>query len=450
MVRHPFAIFTILLASAASAQQPASAAGTGIVSGHVIAGDTQRPARFAHVILFGIPTDLTQAKKADPDADMATQMAAVADAMQTLGKTQMVQLQTGTDGSFTATDVAPGDYYVFATASGYIAPLARVQALFQAGADPRQRLPGIPTVHVAAEHPSSVDITMDRGAAVSGTILWDDGSPLSGAIMAATPAKEDSAKSPAQFGMLAMAGILSGLMNISDDQGHFRLSGLPPGEYLVQATIQAGQQTGLGAGMNLGKLMGYKPLILFAPATFHKTSAKSITLKSGEELLDQQVTLNLAGLHSVSGQITSAEDHHGINAGTVKLTDVNDKAFVRSASVDAAGGFTVTFVPPGTYTMKVSEAEDTEPEKKTGKEKKASLFGANEKTIRSYSEGKKDLVVLDSDLTGQNIELTVDRNPSTKPDFSKVFNTISVDDDNDHEVPVIVAPKPPPPPPPSR
>ena len=414
-------LVTVLLTLPAPAQ-PASAVGTGIVTGHVVAGDTQRLARFAHVVLFGIPAELTDPKKPDPDADTATQMTAMAAAMQTLGKTQMVQLQTGTDGSFTATDVAPGDYYAFATMAGYIAPLARVQALFQAGANPKQRLPGVPIVHVAAEHPSSVDITMDRGAAVSGTILWDDGSSLSGAMVAAIPAKADSAQSPTQFGMLAMAGVLNSLLNISDDQGHFRLSGLPPGDYLVQATIQAGQQTGLGGGMNLNKLMGYKPLIVFAPAAFHKTSAKPISLKSGEELRDQQITLNLGGLHSVSGQITSADDHHGINSANVRLTDVNDKDFVRSASVDAAGHFTITFVPVGTYTMKVSEAEDTEPEKKTGTEKRSSLFGADEKTIRSYQGSRKDVIVLDSDLTGQNLELTIDKDPKPEPDFNKLLN----------------------------
>ena len=402
--------------------QPASAAGTGSVTGHVVAGDTQRPARFAHVILFGIPTELTEAKKPDPDADMTAQVTAMAAAMQTLGKTQMVQLQTGTDGSFTATDVAPGDYYAFATMPGYIAPLARVQALFEAGANPKQRLPGIATVHVAADHPSSVDLTMDRGAAVSGTLLWDDGGPLSGAVIAVIPAKADPAQPSAQFGMLAIAGIMNSLLSITDDQGHFRLSGLPPGDYLIQATIQAGQQTGLGAGMNLGKLMGYKPLILFAPSAFHKSEAKSISLKSGEELRDQQVTLNLGGLHSVSGQITSVEDHHGINSATVRLTDVSDKDFVRSASVDAAGHFYVTFVPKGTYTLKVAEAEDTEPEKKTGKEKKASLFGTEEKTLRSYQGSKKEVIVLDSDLTGQNLELTIDKDPKPEPDLKKLLN----------------------------
>ena len=415
------ALFTGLLTPLAQAQ-PASAAGTGSVTGHVLAGDTQRPARFAQVVLFGVPSDLTTAKKPDPDADLAAQMTSMAAAMQTLGKTQMVQFQTGTDGGFTATDVAPGDYYAFAAMAGYIAPLARVQALFEDGANPKQRLPGIPVVHVAAEHSSSVDITMDRGAAVSGSILWDDGSSLSGALMTATPAKADSAQAPAQFGMLAMAGIMNSLLTISDDQGHFRLSGLPPGDYLIQATIQAGQQTGLGSGMHLGKLMGYKPLIVFAPAAFHKTEGKPISLKTGEELRDQQITLNLGGLHSVSGQITSVEDHHGINSATVKLTDVSDKDFVRSASVDAAGHFTVTFVPPGTYTLKVSEAGDTEPEKKTGKEKASSLFGPGDKTIRSYQASKKEVIVADSDVTGQNLELMIDKDPKPEPDFKKLLN----------------------------
>jgi len=119
-----------LLSMTATAQQPASAAGTGSVSGHVTCADTQRPARFAHVVLFGVPAEVTDYKKPDPDADSTAQVMAMATAMKTLGKTKMVQVQTGTDGSYVATDVAPGDYYLFAAAPGYISPLNREQAIF--------------------------------------------------------------------------------------------------------------------------------------------------------------------------------------------------------------------------------------------------------------------------------------------------------------------------------
>jgi len=407
-----------LAVSMGVAQQPVSATGTGTVTGHVTYGDTQRPARFAHVALFGVPAQVTTAPKTDPNADESAQLAAAMASLKSMSTTNMVQAQTGTDGAFVATDVAPGDYYVFAGDSGYISPLNQVEALIQAGADVTKPLPGIPVVHVAAERTSMADVTMQRGAAVSGVVLWDDGSPVSGAIMQALPAKGDT-KPPQQFAMLAMTSML-GSFSITDDLGHFRISGLAPGDYLVLATIKSGGQSGLGSGMNLSKMMANKPLLVYAPAAFHKTDAKAVTLHVAEDLRDQQITLNLAGLHSVSGRVTSAEDHHGINSATVRLQDSVDKEFVRSAPVDAAGNFTVTYLPPGTYELKVSDAEDTEPAKKDPKAK-PKLF-SDDKTLRSYAAGKMTVVVLDSDVTGQNLELAVDKNPKKDADFSKMFD----------------------------
>jgi hypothetical protein len=410
--------FCVVLFRAASVAQTASAPATGIVTGHVTCGDTQRPAKFAHVVLFGVPGQITEQPKADPDADMATQMAAVASAFKALGAVKMVQAQTGTDGAYVAADVAPGDYYLFATASGYITPMEQVSALMAAGADMKKTLPGVPVVHVAAERTSSGDVTMERGAAISGSVLWDDGSPVTGAIMAVVSAKGEQ-KPPPQFNILALANVLGGL-SITDDLGHFRLSGLMPGDYLVKATIQAGQQTALGGTMNLSKMMANTPLVVYAPAAFHQANAKAVTLHTAEDLRDQQVTLNLAGLHSVSGRIASAEDHHGINSATVRVQSEQDKDFVRSGSVDAAGNFTVTYLPPGNYTLKVSGAEDTEPAKKDEK-KKPKLF-TEDTTLRSYLPGKMSVIVTDSDVTGQNLELALDKNPKKEPDLSKMFD----------------------------
>lgn len=407
------------LAMVSVAQQPASATGTGTVTGHVTLGDTQRPARFATVALYGVPAEVSATPKPDPDASDETKMKAIADAFKSIGKTNMVQAQTGADGAYAATDVPPGDYYVFGSASGYISPINQVQAIYEAGADPKKPLPGVQIVHVVADRQTTADVTITRGAAISGVISWDDGSPVTGAIFTVTPVKGD-AKPPSQFGMLAMASMLSAL-SISDDLGHYRISGLAPGAYIVTATLRTGGQTGLGAGMNLAKAMAVTPMAIYAPSAFHKADAKPVTLTAGEDLRDQAMTLNLAGLHSVSGTIASAEDHHGINQATVRLQDGTDKEFVRSASVDAAGNFTVAFLPPGTYTMKVSDAQDTEPKPKTDKDK-ASIFGPGQKTVRSYKDGSMSVTISDSDVTGQNIALTVDKNPKAQADFSKMFD----------------------------
>src|SRR5215469_4051488 len=102
-----------------SAQQPSTAAPGGTVTGHVICGDTQRPARFAGVTLFGVPKDVAPAPKLDSNSDQAQ---VVAFLKTTMGTVNLVQAQTNMDGVFTVNNVAPGDYYVFASVAGYLQP----------------------------------------------------------------------------------------------------------------------------------------------------------------------------------------------------------------------------------------------------------------------------------------------------------------------------------------
>ena len=395
------------------AQAPASAAGMGSVTGHVTCGDTQKPARFATVMLLAVPTSITPAfdPNAKPDpAAIAAMMKA------TFGGVNIVQTQTGMDGSFVAPNVAPGDYYLFASVPGYVQPLNQVQAAQNAGVDLSKPIPGIPVVHVAAEHAASGDVTVERGAAVSGKVLWDDGSPVSLAIVtvevstAGTDAAAASAAKPKplppQFGMLAMVGGFSGggIVGTSDDLGQYRIAGLAPGSYVVKVTLQVHSNFSMQAGaMDLASMMSDKPLVLFAPAALHRADAKPLSLKGGDEQTDEDVTINLAGMHTVSGRVGSSEDHHGINSATVELTDANDKDVVRGAGVDASGNFSVTFVPPGTYNLTVTDAEDTQPSKKapTGM-----IKFTTPDTVRSYEDGKQSVIVTDSDVVGLSIELT--------------------------------------------
>ena len=412
-----FAI-TIGACGVAMGQQPASAAGKGSVTGHISLGDSRLPARFAQVVLYGVPTKVTFPPKPNPDAGEAEIAAQMVSGLKSLSTVSMSQAQTGADGSYVVGDVTPGDYYVFAAAPGYITPLNQVQALLDDGADLKKPLPGIPVINVTSGRTSTIDLEMPKGAAISGTVSWNDGSPLAGAIMAVIPAKGDAPKMPQQFNMLAMASILSAL-SITDDLGHFRVSSLAPGDYLVSATIRTGQQMGLGTNMNLGKMMAVTPLVVYSPSAWHKSDGKSITLHAGEDQRDAQITLDLGHLQSVSGRVSSLTDRHGINSGTVKLTDSVDKEFSRTASLDAAGNFRIDFVPSGSYALTVTDAEDTEPAKKDGK--KVQLF-SQETTLRSYQKGKASVVVLDKDVTDQNLELAIDAAPKAEPDFKKMMD----------------------------
>jgi hypothetical protein len=383
----------------------AGAQQAGSVSGHVTCGDTQRPARFANVMLLGVPKETPQTPP-NPNADAAQIKAAMNSAMDNIN---VVQTQTGMDGSYVAANVAPGDYYIFAAVPGYVQPSAMVQAAMNAGVDVTKSIPGVQVVHVGGDGGGSADIVVERGGAVTGHVLWDDGSPAARAMVTAEPTKASDKKLPQGFAMLGMAsGLGSGVLSFSDDLGQYRIAGLAPGEYVVKATLTLRSNFSMQRGvMNLAGLSADKPLVAYAPGSFHKSGAKAITVSAGQEQSGEDLTINLTGTHSVSGRVVSAEDGHGINAGAVELTDASDKDVERGAAVDANGNFTVGFVPAGTYNLTVTGGADTE----AAKNKPTGIvrFSVSD-TVRSYEDGKQSVVVTDTDVVGLNIPLQPSKN----------------------------------------
>ena len=134
------------------------------------------------------------------------------------------------------------------------------------------------------------------------------------------------------------------------------------------------------------------------------SSATKITLKTGDERDGVNISVNLNGLYSVSGRVSSATDHHGLNSGTITLTDTADTTFSRSASLNADGTFNVGYLPSGSYTLKVSGAGDTIP--KPGKAATGLLSFRGTDTLHTYAEVSEPQIVATNDVTGVDIELT--------------------------------------------
>ena len=372
---------------------------TGTVTGQVVCGDTQKPARFAQVLLIGVPAAVTPLGKVDATDPKSIQAftKAMTEAMKS---TSFVLSQTGFDGSFAVDGVAPGDYYVMASVPGYVQPHEIVQAAYDAGEDITKGIPGVPIARVSAERGTNVQISVGRGAAIEGRVLWDDGAPVTGAFVSAEPKSGEHKPLPPQFNMVSMSGQNVGN---TDDRGHYRISGLAPGDYTARVTLQTNRRMTMQRGrFDSNANFGSGPLVVYAPGGFRKTDAKPVTLSAGEERTDEDILFNLSATHSVSGRVTSAEDHHGLNRGVVRLTDASDKTFVRSAGLDGDGNFNVTFVPSGTYTMTVSNAADTVPEEPSAGE---TIMVTGDRTVRSYEKATQQVILADSDVTGQNFEL---------------------------------------------
>jgi hypothetical protein len=376
--------------------------GTGTVTGHVICQDTQKPARFGNVLLYEVPKSITPAVNFEGLDPLAVDVAMKAQ-MEAVNSVTVVQAETMIDGSFAAPNVPPGDYYALAAIPGYVQPRNLVQAAYDAGEDLTKGLTGAPIVHVSADRSAQAEITAIRGAAVEGHVLWDDGGPVGGAVVTIEPTAKEHKPLPPQFGNIMGASTYPLTPGVTDDRGHYRVSGLAPGEYRVKATLLTNSHmTFSGGKLTALTQAGTFPVNVYAPGAFHQADAKPVKLASGEERADQDITYNLNGLHMVSGTVTSAEDHHPLNSGSVALVDAMDKTFRRSAGIDAQGNFSVTFVPAGTYTMTVSNAADMlRAETKSG----GPISFDQVKILRGYEKAERKVIVADSDVTGQNFDL---------------------------------------------
>jgi hypothetical protein len=400
-------VTVIALCAVALGQAPKPAAGT--VTGHVICQDTQRPARFAQVLVISVPPAVTPMPGKLDSTDSKNVQAFVKAQTDAMSSQTFVMAQTGFDGSFSIDGIVPGDYYVMASVGGYVQPHEIVQAAYDAGEDVTRGITGIPMVRVSADRSVEAEISVTRGSAIEGHVLWDDGSPINAAMVSVEPKTGEHKGLPMQFNMFMMNGQSSGN---TDDRGHYRISGLAPGEYTVRVMLQTNRRMAMQGGrFDSGGGFWMMPLLVYAPGGFRRTDAKPFTLAAGEERTDVDVTFNLSATHTVSGRVTSAEDHHGLNRGVVMLTDTTDKTFRRSAGLDADGNFSVTFVPSGTYSMTVMNAADTVPEEPKKPEPNVMFSQVEMKAVRTYEKAEQQVMVAGDDLTSENIELKPVKSP---------------------------------------
>jgi hypothetical protein len=257
------------------------------------------------------------------------------------------------DGTFTMSGVAPGDYYVTAGAQGYIPERALLEAAVAAGADPADLLARIPVVHVTADSTSSINVTMQRGGVLAGRVFWEDGSAAAGVSVSVTPSVPLPAL-PASLQMIR-SPIFSSTTAVTDDRGAFRIAGIAAGEYLLQATIESRGGFGGFGGFGRGQQI-VSTIRIYAPGTFHKASAKPITVRNGEERDDVRLVIDLRGLHTVSGQATSASSTQTVASGRVTLRDPTDPSLQLMGSIEPDGSFRVRYVPPGSYTLQIGGA----------------------------------------------------------------------------------------------
>ncbi len=330
---------------AAAVEKPVA---TGSVTGRVYLSDTKAPARKATVYLQPVAELVADAPASHGQADGGVTMSA----------------QTRFDGSFAFNHVADGAYYVIASSPGYLSPytaLSLAEARSPYGdwqpLGPAQQvakqavLKTIPRITVS-NLPAGTDVTLERGAAVSGNITYDDGSPAGGLqVTVLSRMHQEGKETWAQFKSFPGDEFKP---IYTDDRGNYRISGLPAGKYLVAVTLDLTRQiTYISHGRTSIHDSGgrFDTLAIYSGSTPRLKDAAGFSVDLGEERAGEDLRIPISKLHTIHGNIVSAHDGHVINAGQVNLY-ADDKSIVSSAnSSEEDPGFTLSFVYEGDYTL---------------------------------------------------------------------------------------------------
>jgi hypothetical protein len=389
----------VFLAVCCSAQHSEPTA-SGTVSGHVICADTNGPARIAHVVLQPVVDIARPSKTGDRPREISAAVTA-----------------TLLDGSFTIPNVAPGNYYIFVEKVGYLSPFARLsrEDLNHPKPETADLIAKLLTsVSVTANRMSTVEVRIYKGSAISGSIRFDDGAP--DANTGVSVLTKDKAGKWVPFRTNLIAGPFGG--TTTDDQGHYRISGLPAGEYLLRTTLAITDIfiNGLFTENHSTAYNNRYSLNLYSGDSFRPRDAKSIKLDDGEEADSVDIAIPLSKLHAISGSVLAASSGHAINAGKVAVFYSDDNTELASTEINGDdSAFHFYYVPEGEYTFKVTDARDVTREEVPYPAGTTPPPHTVEKKLRDY-DVQPQPIVIHSDMTGFTIPAQIkstDRAPVT-------------------------------------
>ena len=351
---------------------------TGTVSGHVYCVDTNLPARIASVTLqtIDVKAEPAPGAKEEPPEALRT-------------------YQTSLDGSFRIPKVRPGTYYVVIQMAGYLSPITEFTRAELSQPTPEllaRVMKAVPNVTVEASHTTNLEVRIERGAAITGIVRYDDGTSVASRYVTAL-VKETKDKKDAWVSRNEGAS--------TDDQGRYRITGLPPGEYLLRLSLSLTDMfvSSVIDGSRSSSSSTKYSLEFYSGDTTQESKGKSFKITDGEQRDGAEITIPVSKLHSVTGTITEQRSGHVVNAGKAVLT-YDDGTELVSTIVDKDDAmFHFDFVPEGTYTLAVSEAKDVVREEVPKPPGYWPPYDTKETVVREYGTQKQPLVV-ESDMTG--------------------------------------------------
>jgi hypothetical protein len=198
----------------------------------------------------------------------------------------------------------------------------------------------------AGQAADGIDVTMMRASAITGTILDEFGEPMQGVVVNAIELRVMAGRTRAF--RVASPPTATGR---SDDRGQYRLFGLPPGTYLVQAAARE----------LLSGTSGYVPQ--FHPGTPIIDLATPTKLPADSTATAVDVTLQPAPVRRIRGTLFDPDGKPARTTVTLKVSERSNAIQLEpvSAFANADGTFAFNNVSPGEYVVQALATGRTGP-----------------------------------------------------------------------------------------
>ena len=234
----------------------------------------------------------------------------------------MPAVESDAGGRYVIDKLPPGDYRVLAFKRGFITPEPgqaqnAAEILSMMNTSSRDRI--VPVRR--GQTVESVDLTLGRGASIAGTIVDEFGEPMQDVVVNALVLRAMGGR------IRALRASSPGSNGRTDDRGRYRISGLQPGTYVVQAV----------AGDVLSATNGYVPL--FYPGTTAIDQATPTKLDIDAAAAGIDLTLQTQPTRRVSGTLVDAAGNPiGVRDGMFDRAGLSTTVMVALAASSQPGG----------------------------------------------------------------------------------------------------------------
>jgi Carboxypeptidase regulatory-like domain len=275
------------------------------------------------------------------------------------------QVVTSDDGRFTFADLPPGRYSLVVDKPGYV-------KTFYGNKRPGG-MPATPVAVLAGQPAPDITIRIPRGAVVAGAVRDQFGTPLSGVLVSVKHvAIVDGTRRMTDVPNLRVP------VTTTDDQGRYRIYGLPPGEYAVfcelsrmnpgnvretnSADVDAVLRE-LRAGRSAAALAAPPPRQVslsggYLPGVPDAGNAQLITLALGEERVGADILIGPLRALTVSGTSVGPGGAPMSNLMLVVVNTGTGARIVAGSGGARDGRFTLSALPAGRYVLVGRAAEN--------------------------------------------------------------------------------------------